>query len=236
MFFLVAMEPQVYLLSAPSNAGKTTALVKYVDVLRKEGKTVGGVLQIVKSGRRHIHYLSSDTSKLLQMNDVHAHNINHDRHYTKRHGTGGGDGHCNHECDPQNDQDFDEEKYIKCGKFLFSKDALNDAQNELTNAYKYDFVMIDEIGNWELKKQKGYEPAFSNILKQRKDKFKHTKFIIVVRPSLKDQLIRHLHLNTAEYSEFENLCEWQLSAKVCKRCLFVAFMSAACIIARRLRQ
>ena len=217
------MDPQVYLLSAPSNTGKTTALAHYVDVLRKNGKSVGGVLQIVKEGRRHIRFLSDDSLKLLQVNEVFAHNIGHDRHFIKHHGHS--DVHCNHGDDERMNVDYDESLYVKCGKFLCSKDVLNEAQIELNNAHKYDFVIIDEVGNWELKKGKGYEPALSNILQQRRDKFKNTKFIIVVRPSLKEQLIQYLKLKKGEYSDFEDLYEWQLSLKVCKKFVLTSFFA-----------
>eukprot|EP01083_Nonionella_stella_P220602 789083_1 len=174
--------PQVYLLSAPSGAGKTTSLVHYVDMLRKEGKSVGGVLQIVKNKRRHIRFLSTDEMKLLQINDVHAHNIHHDQHFIKSHGQRNGHSH-GHSHGPNNNEhkenDYDKEKYVKCGRFLCSKKVLDDTQIELNNSNKYDYIMIDEVGNWEMKMKMGYEPALSNILSQRKNKFKNCNFIIV---------------------------------------------------------
>eukprot|EP00483_Globobulimina_turgida_P008470 UN08487 len=155
--------PQVYLLSAPSGAGKTTSLIRYVDILRKQGKSVGGVLQIVIDKKRHVRFLSNDCIKLLQMNDVFAHNIQHDQHYIKSHTHTHSHSHsqehkhseqcCNHGHDDIPDN-YDQEKYVKCGRFLCAKNVLNDAQNELNNAYKYDFIMVDEVGNWEMKKNK----------------------------------------------------------------------------------
>eukprot|EP01083_Nonionella_stella_P168874 571422_1 len=217
--------PQVYLLSAPSGSGKTTALIHYVDVLRKEGKTVGGVLQIVKNKRRHIRFLSDGSLKLLQVNDCHTHNIHHDPHY-KQHAQNA-NGHCHHGHHDSKEDGYDKEKYIKLARFLCSKQVLNDCQDELNGAYKYDCVMIDEVGNWEMKKKMGYEPALSNVLSQRHEAFKNCNFIIVVQPQLKDKLIQYFDLKENEYADFEELYPWQWSLKLAKGVIMSSFV--ACV-------
>ena len=62
--------PQVFLLSAPSGAGKSTALKAFISKQRGMGRKVAGIVQIVKNDRRYLQFLSTDAVKMLQLNDV----------------------------------------------------------------------------------------------------------------------------------------------------------------------
>ena len=85
---------------------------------------------------------------------------------------------------------------------------MNNSQ-ELENAKGYDWIIIDD-GPLKLKKQ-GYEPAITRIMKLRKtDAFKNTKFVIVVRPSLKEQIGITYKLSEDEIGDFNDIINHQI--------------------------
>ena len=99
---------------------------------------------------------------------------------------------------------------IKVGPFLFSKSVLKDSHSELKEAKGCDWIIIDEIGPLEMKRKQGYEPAVSQVLAARKsEQFRSTKFIIVVRPSLKDQIASTYGLDVSEIADFEDIFPWK---------------------------
>ena len=102
------------------------------------------------------------------------------------------------------------ENTIKVGPFLFSKSVLSDSHSELKEAADCQWIIIDEIGPLEMKRKQGYEPAVSEILNARKsEQFRNTKFVIVVRPSLKEQIGSHYQLDTSEIGDFEDVFPWR---------------------------
>ena len=211
---------QVYLLSGPSGSGKTTTLKQFVSEKRSEGQQLAGILQIVQNDKRYLQFLSTNTIKLLQLNDVGA----HPKHHNKQ----GSD--CQH-----NDisKSIISEETVSVGPFLFSKSVLNDSHNELLNASNCDWIIIDEIGPLEIRKKQGYEPAVSNILKLRKTKqFQNTKFIIVVRPSLKDQIAKTYQLDQNEIGEFNEIFTPPLK-RLMKQIVISSVITTLCYILYR---
>ena len=118
------------------------------------------------------------------------------------------DHHCDSQLKPENTTV--KQDAIKVGPFLFSKSVLKDSHSELRAAKGCDWIIIDEIGPLEMKRKQGYEPAVSQVLAARKsEQFRNTKFIIVVRPSLKDQIASTYGLDTSEIADFEDIFPWK---------------------------
>ena len=114
--------------------------------------------------------------------------------------------HCQHSASQQES----DQNSIKVGPFLFSKSVLSDSHSELKDATECDWVIIDEIGPLEMRRKQGYEPAVSQILNARKsEQFRNTKFVIVVRPSLKDQIASTYQLDRSEIGDFKDVFSWR---------------------------
>ena len=185
---------QIFLLSGPRGDGKTTSLKQFVSEERKKGKKVAGILQIVQNDRRYLQFLSTNTIELLQLNDVGAH---------PKHSHTNKNGDC---CNDDEALKSITEESVSVGPFLFSKAVLDNSHKEIQNAKNYDWIIIDEIGPLEIRKKQGYEPAVSQILNLRKSEaFKNTKFVIVVRPSLKEQIGPNYELADNEIADFEDI-------------------------------
>ena len=90
----------------------------------------------------------------------------------------------------------DDEEKLTVGKYLFSGRAFKNANRILINAGKrndLDYLIIDEIGPLELKKQKGLHESFTAILSST---FNYT-LIIVVRRSLVEEIVTSFNLSKA---------------------------------------
>merc|ERR1719373_843233 len=87
------------------------------------------------------------------------------------------------------------------GKFIFTQDSFNQAHTELTQGQSnksVHYLIIDEIGPLELKKNQGLRNTLDDLMKNRKNHI-DTKMIIVVRPSLKDLFISTYKLQESDY-------------------------------------
>lgn len=93
----------------------------------------------------------------------------------------------------------DAENIIPVGRFNFSATAfetvktilLNDANNN------FDLLIIDEVGKLEIKEQKGFEPAVSEIINKFKKTSTLTKLLLVIRDTLLKDAIEHYQLQNA---------------------------------------
>jgi len=90
-----------------------------------------------------------------------------------------------------------EEGKLTIGKYLFSAAAFIKANIIITSAATQPglkYLIIDEIGPLEVRQQKGLYASFITILQSL---FDYT-FIIVVRKSLVDEVIKTFNLNNAD--------------------------------------
>lgn len=225
---------QIYLLSAPSGYGKTTALSNWIAKERhSNGTTFGGILQIVINGQRHIRFLSTDIIKQLQFNESKARTFETTSSQ-----------HISCEQKENESKRIDSnliqsemKEFKKCGHFLVRRSVLEDCRTELRNAFKYDWIIIDEIGCWELLKNEGYEPAVSEILNAyaRKNAFANCKFVIVIRPSLKKRLFIKYGIAHSDVQNFETIYNWNYRRNWPLKMIYSAFIICTTFIIQRNR-
>lgn len=88
---------------------------------------------------------------------------------------------------------------ITIGKHTFSLMAFSKAVNIITTAFRQSrgWLVIDEIGPLELS-GKGFDEILKEILESEKAPL---KLILVIRESLKDQVIQHYHLHDYNLSD-----------------------------------
>ena len=180
------MPKKIFLCSAPKGSGKTTRLFDFVQRQRKIGKRVVGVLQPNRDGVRHIVTLSNDNSYALEINH-HTHTQSHTHN----------DSHSPN-------------KVLHTPCFTFDDNMMRIARQELHTATRTmpHWVIIDEIGPLEIRKHQGYEPAFTTLLHSIQDTqnaFTGVRVVVVVRPKLKQEFLKHYKINPKMVGTFEEI-------------------------------
>ena len=185
--------PQVLLLYGPKQSGKTTALGAFIQKTRKENPSIKivGVIQPVLEGLRHIVTLSDNRKYTLQI-ATEEKNKN-GKHKSKKNTT----------------------KTIKTKHYTFDPAAMEVAKLELKNICQnckkknvdtesYDYIIIDEVGPLEMKRNQGYEPFVKNLFKYllTNPKYNKTKVFVVVRESLKDTFASHYGIDNNNIGQF----------------------------------
>eukprot|EP00927_Polykrikos_kofoidii_P057095 TRINITY_DN51202_c0_g1_i1.p1 TRINITY_DN51202_c0_g1~~TRINITY_DN51202_c0_g1_i1.p1 ORF type:complete len:292 (-),score=33.98 TRINITY_DN51202_c0_g1_i1:34-828(-) len=198
---------QFFLISAPPASGKTTFLQHCAGALRARGKSVAGVLAPSgEDGRRRLVILSSsgaregdtaggteDAQLCLQLNDGKP-------RPTCECGAGSGE-------DAQQSTaaaDSAQEGTIRIGNFIFDDNVFAAARTELLDHKRrqgsgVDWMILDEIGPLELKRGGGLEPAVGELLRagaRGELGPPQVRFLIVVRPSLRDELVKAYELDS----------------------------------------
>eukprot|EP00928_Gymnodinium_smaydae_P028676 TRINITY_DN21817_c0_g1_i1.p1 TRINITY_DN21817_c0_g1~~TRINITY_DN21817_c0_g1_i1.p1 ORF type:complete len:265 (+),score=63.36 TRINITY_DN21817_c0_g1_i1:52-795(+) len=173
-----AFNAQFFLLTAPPLAGKTEFLRQCASSFAARGLRVGGVLAPLggERGPRQLVLLQSAPAESIPLEIA---------------GDSAAPG-------------------VEVGKFLLDETALARARAELTKAGEMgacDWVIVDEVGPLELKRQGGLEPAVGELLRAAARGElgpPQPRFLIVVRSSLRDELVSTYGLDGTGCAEIEN--------------------------------
>lgn len=202
---------QVYLLSADTGAGKTTTLLEWIQTCRAEKVTVAGVLSPIgdADGRRYVQLASNDERRLLQLNDV----TEGDKHAVaeRKAVPSAARGPELESADARAQAAASAEDAVSVGPFVFSQAVLRWGQEEISRGLGADveWIIVDEVGPLEVRRNSGWEPAVGAALRARKE-HPRTKFVIVVRPSLKAELMSHYGIADDEAVDFQEYLDFAL--------------------------
>mmetsp|Transcript_41068 Transcript_41068/g.76388 ORF Transcript_41068/g.76388 Transcript_41068/m.76388 type:complete len:242 (+) Transcript_41068:106-831(+) len=183
-----AFSAQFFMISGPPAAGKTTFLERCAGKFQEQGLSVAGILVPCLEGRRRLQLIGAKEHLPFQINDC----VPHD-----------GSGEC---------QDSEATEGVQVGRFVFDKGAFAMARAELDRLKDLPggpaWILIDEIGPLEVKRQGGLEPAVGDLLRAAARGElgpPQPRFLIVVRPSLRDTVVKTYGLDgtglEAELSE-----------------------------------
>jgi len=179
-----AFSAQFFLVSATPQSGKTSFLQQLAAALQASGRRVGGVLAPCSGdgGRRQMILLRSapEAALPLQLND----GVPVD-----------GTGACEHADATLTDG------VTRVGNFVFDDRVLERARAEIGGLRgcgaagdgPVDWVLVDEVGPLELRRGAGLEPAIGELLRAAARGElgpPQPRFVIVVRPTLRDEAVR----------------------------------------------
>ena len=196
---------RVVLLIGESGAGKTTWLAQQIHQLRQSNLRVVGVLSPIREdGRRCLTRLSTDECRCHQLNDLQQQDeIQREtrRRQEQLHLHAAGNTSCADEVNPRCTAVDNKDGTVVAGPFLFDAAVFAWAREELAlSSQQPDWVVVDEVGPLELKRRVGLEPAVGECLALRRIQT-DTRYVIVVRPSLKDTVIAHYQIHRDECVE-----------------------------------
>ena len=177
-------------MSGPPGSGKTTFLQRCASGFAEHNLRVGGVIAPMgANGRRELQLLRGPVPQVLpfQMNDSGP-------------GDGSGQG-TTKMCE----EGAIQEGCVRIGNFEFNESSFAAARNELERCRTagqlqgaeqpdghISWVIVDEVGPLELHRKQGLEPAVGELLRSANAGAvgaPQSRFIIVVRPSLRDKLV-----------------------------------------------
>ena len=173
-----AFSAQFFIVSGPSGAGKTTFLEHCLSKMQEKGLRVGGLLAPTVDGRRRLQLLGSAELLRFQLNDGTP-------------GDGSGQSSSTEIVDG-----------VQVGNFCFDRDTFAAARSELHGLRELqsaDWILIDEVGPLEFRGE-GLEPALGDLLRAASRGElgpPQPRFLIIVRPSLKDALVKTYDLDGA---------------------------------------
>ena len=195
------MEPwaesaQFFIVSGPPAAGKTTFLEHCASKMQQAGLRVGGLVVPVVNGRRCLRLFSKEEFRPFQLNNANP-----------------GDG-----CDASKLSDT--VAGTRVGNFVFSQDGFAAARSELVylrdsgsslTGQRTDWILIDEIGPLEFRGD-GLEPALGKLLQAAclgKLGSPRPRFLMIVRPSLTEEVIKAYNLDGPGLKLGQSLAEAQ---------------------------
>jgi nucleoside-triphosphatase THEP1 len=96
------------------------------------------------------------------------------------------------------DGSYPEEHTLEIGKYRFSKEGFEIAQQILLRSLKQDteWLIIDEVGKLELEERTGLEPAVSQVIKAYSNGQTKGSLLLVIRNYLLDEAVAAYGLNT----------------------------------------
>ncbi len=89
---------------------------------------------------------------------------------------------------------------ISIGRFNFSEEAFNTAQNWINECIsnKFSWFIIDEVGRLEIDEKRGLEPALSHLINYFKTNAHPTRIILVIRDYLLNDALKHYQITHFE--------------------------------------
>mmetsp|Transcript_24253 Transcript_24253/g.68787 ORF Transcript_24253/g.68787 Transcript_24253/m.68787 type:complete len:237 (+) Transcript_24253:64-774(+) len=197
----VAAQARIVLIVGESGCGKTTWLTQQAALLRSAGQVVVGVLSPSREcdGRRCLQWVSTGELMCHQLNDLTdlaEQERAARRQLERQHMHGAMPNAPGVDCGCSTEAGSDT---VVAGPFVFDAAKFAWARQDLVlnRDRPADWVLIDEVGPLELRRQAGLEPAVSECLGNRL-LLPHTRFVIAVRPSLRELLMARYDISADE--------------------------------------